>query len=464
LIVYGSVSRSFASRAPFLAMLRSVRMARNFAEMLVDGHCILPALLADIEAAESFVHFSMFLFFRDPIGEEVAEALCRKARSGVSVRVLLNLQKTAMGDPFSTGEKEMIEHDPNVDHDPTDVKPLCDRLTSAGVLVRDTNIDYDSVVSGLDPRLSSVAAQIREGIEIDEMHVDHRKIVVIDGRVGWCGGANIGAQYLHHVAFDPQKDAKVEGEERKQAGQSEPWWKWHDSLTRFEGPIATELDAAFHDRWLLDGGEPYTPAPPMPSATPHRGRPVHSVELYCNEPNERPNQVRELYLRMIGEARTSIFIENPYLYHPVIVEALCRAKTEKPELDVVLIVPSGLYNDNSFSQDAQEHEYARLLDCGIGVHEYQNHFTHLKTAVFDARFSIHGSTNLNYRSLENDKDFELVVLVDDAELAAWMLANVRDVDLLHSGRITASMTRGIAGLRRRVRDPRTLALLSNRLL
>ncbi len=440
-------------------------MADNFAEMHVGGHEILPALLADIEAGEHAIHVSMFLFFRDPVGEEVAEALCRKARQGVDVRVLLNMQKTAMGDPFSTGEKEMLKHDPSIDYDPTDVQPLCERLIAAGASVHDTNIDYDLVVTGVEPRLHSIAAQIRGGIAVDDLHIDHRKIVVVDGRVGWCGGANVGAQYMHHVALDPTKDARVEGEERKQAGLPEPWWKWHDSLTRFEGTIVAAFEAAFRDRWLLDGGAEYPPLASTKSVRKARGQPIQHAEVVYNEPNEAPNAVRDLYVRLIVDAQTSIFIENPYLYHPVIIDALCSAKTAKPELDVVLILPAGVHNDNAFSQDAQEYAYDHLLDCGIRVHEYQNHFTHLKTAVFDERFSIHGSTNLNYRSLENDKDFELVVLVDDPSLARWMLTNVRDVDLRHSRVVTqAELHEGVAGLRQRVRDPRTLLLISQRML
>lgn len=440
-------------------------VTENYAELVVDGHHILPALLADIEAAERVIHVSIFLFFRDPIGEEVAEALARKARAGLDVRVLLNIEKTGMGDPFSTGEKEMIEHDPNIDYDPTEVKPLCERMTAAGVRVQDTNIDYDAVAAAADARLRSIGQQIRGSIAIDDMHIDHRKLVVIDGRIGWCGGANIGAQYLFHVPFDPRKDAREEGLERKLAQLPEPWWKWHDSLTRFEGPIVLELDAEFHDRWVLDGGDDYPPLSATPSAAPARGTPVASATLHCNAPNDEPNGVRELYLRLIREAQRSIFIENPYLYQPAIVDALCAAKRARPDLSVVLIVPSGRHNDNSFSQDAQEHEYERYLECGIEVYEYQNHFNHLKMAVFDERFSIHGSTNLNCRSLEDDKDFELVILVDDEPFARSVIAEVRDVDLPHSRRITASDLHGsFEGLRRRVRDPRTLALLAKRML
>lgn len=438
---------------------------QSFAEMLVDGASMLGSLLADIAAAETTIHVSMFLFFRDPIGEEIADALAKRAKEGVAVRVLLNIAKTAMGDPFSTGEKEMMRHDPNVDYDPTDVKPLCEAMRAAGVRVLDTNIDYDAKIAIPDPRLHSMAAQIRGGIAIDDMHVDHRKIVVIDGRVGYCGGANVGAQYMYHVPFDPQKDAREEGEERKNAGLPEPWWKWHDSLTRFEGPIAVALDAHFKDRWVLDGGEDYPPVATVPGKTPPRGQRVHDCRVYCNEPNDKPNEVRELYLHLIRDARRSIFIENPYLYHPAIADALCEAKNATASLRVVLVVPAGKHNDNSFAQDAQEHEYVRYLECGIEVYEYQNHFNHLKIAVFDERWAIHGSTNLNCRSLEDHKDFELVVLVDDEPFARWVLEHVRDVDIRHSRRIGDADVHGtIQALRRRIRDPRTLAMLAKRVL
>ena len=459
-------------RSPFIfcsrntvGQLSCAQVSTNYARLLVDGQRILPALLEDIAAAERVIHVSIFLFFRDPIGQAIADALAERALAGLDVRVLLNMEKTAMGDPFSTGEKEMMKHDPDIDYDPTNVKPLCEMMTAAGVQVHDTNIDYDAEMAGANARLRSVAQQIRGAIAIDDMHIDHRKIVIIDGRVGWCGGANIGAQYLFHVPFDPQKDARVEAEERKQQQQREPWWKWHDSLTRFEGPIVLELDSAFHDRWVLDGGDDYGTISATPSKEPPRGQALSHAQIHSNEPNDQPNEVRELYLRMIRQARQSIFIENPYLYHPQIVEALCAAKARTVELSIVLIVPAGRHNDNSFSQDAQEHEYQRYLAAGIEVYEYQNHFNHLKMAVFDGLYSIHGSTNLNCRSLENDKDFELVVLVEDEPFARAVLQQVRDVDVGHARRMTEEDLHGtFAGLRRRVRDPRTLALLAKRML
>ncbi|MEO8796606.1 MAG: phosphatidylserine/phosphatidylglycerophosphate/cardiolipin synthase family protein [Polyangiaceae bacterium] len=439
--------------------------SNNRAVLLVNGDQILPSLLADLRAAERTIHVSMFLFFHDPVGDEIADVLCEKAQAGVKVRVLLNVEKTGMGDPFSTGEREMMKHDPSVTHDPLDVKPMCERMTKAGVLVADTNIDYDKVIDHAGPRLRSLASQIRSAIRIDDLHIDHRKIVVVDGNVGYCGGANIGAQYMFHEPFDPLKEAKVEGDERKAAKLSEPWWKWHDSLTRFEGPIVHALERHFHERFILDGGEPYEVAPfsAREGEVPGTGRsqPVRSAEAFSNEPDDRPNAVRELYVRLIRQSERSIFIENPYLYHPALVDALCEAKEARPELDICLMLPATELNDNSFAADAQQFHYARYLELGIAVHEYQRHFNHLKIAVFDERWSIHGSTNGNFRSLENDKDFELVVLIDDEALAKDVLERVRDIDVAHAKRITtADVEDGLGGLRIRNRDPRTLFLIS----
>jgi phosphatidylserine/phosphatidylglycerophosphate/cardiolipin synthase-like enzyme len=443
-------------------------MPQSFVEPLVDGHRILPALLRDLRKAAEYIHVSVFLFFRDPIGEEIATVLEERARAGVTVRVLLNLEKTGMGDPFSTGEKRMMKNDPNIDYDPLDVKPLCARMRAAGVEVIDTDIDYDKVVEISEPRLSSIAAQIRDAIDIDVLHIDHRKIVVIDAAVAYVGGANIGAQYLFHVPFDPHLDARVEGQARKEAGQPEPWWKWHDSLTRFEGPIVQDIDSHFRERWLLDGGADFELARPKrsPTGAGPTGTAVDDAKVLTNCPDDQPNEVREAYLRLIREARRSIFIENPYLYHPAIVDALCASKQARPDLEVVLVLPSREHNDNSFAQDAQQHLYARYVECGIDIFEYRHHFNHLKIAVFDERFTIHGSTNLNYRSLENDKDFELVVLVDSPQLARRVLVEVRDVDVALSRRIGREDVESTSfdSLRIRMRDPRTLLLLSRRAL
>jgi phosphatidylserine/phosphatidylglycerophosphate/cardiolipin synthase-like enzyme len=148
------------------------------------------------------------------------------------------------------------------------------------------------------------------------------------------------------------------------------------------------------------------------------------------------------------------------------VDALCAARALRPELSIVLVLPSETHNDNSFAQDAQQHNYLRLLAAGVEIYEYLNHFNHLKLAVFDERFSIHGSTNLNYRSLEDNKDFELVVYIDDRRFALRNLREVRDVDVRYSRRITERDVHGFSAgaLRMRIRHPWTQLMLSRRVL
>lgn len=440
-------------------------MDDNHADLKVDGCHILPALLRDLEEAQHAIHVAVFLFFRDPIGEELAQVLARKAKQGVAVRVLMNVEKTHLGDPFSTGEKEMMDHDPHVEHDPTDVKPMFKWMREQGIEVHDTNIDYDHLPRTKSTRLRGLASQLRETIAVDDLHVDHRKIIIIDGRIAWCGGANIGAQYLFHHPFQPGRDAREEGAELARQDHPEPWWKWHDSLTRFEGPIAQPIDAHFRDRWILDGGDEFPPVQPTPPAHPPRGRRIHRAEVLLNEPDDKPNAVREKYVELIRAAERSIFIENPYLYHPAIVGALVQAKRARPELLVQLVLPARAWNDNEFAHDAQQHAYAEYLDAGIEVYEYQGHFNHLKIAAFDERWSIHGSTNLNFRSLEDDKDFELVVCVEDEGLAREVLREVRDADLPWCKRFTEADLASLRGrLRIKTRDPRTVLLMSRRML
>jgi cardiolipin synthase len=435
----------------------------NRAEFLIDGQNVLPALLRDIAEAQRNIHMSMFLFFRDPIGEEIARALAQKASEGLSVRLMLNIEKTRIGDPFSTGEKKMIDRDPSVQHNPLDVAPLCKWMREQGVQVVDTNIDYGHTVPVADTRLRAIAAQIKDTIAIDELHIDHRKIIIIDGQISYCGGANIGAQYLFHDPFDPTQEAVAEAEALKAAGHREPWWKWHDSLTRFQGPVSAELDAHFHDRWVLDGGADYALPEPLPK--PPRGFPIDRATVCLNEPNDHPNPVRALYLECIREARESIFIENPYTYHPAIAEALVAAKAARPSLRVDLIVPALTWNDNPLAHDAGQYWYRQYLKVGIGVHEYQNHFNHLKVAAFDGRSSIHGSTNLNFRSLEDDKDFELVVFIEDERMAKQVLTEVRDIDLPRSRTFGPADLRGFKGrFQVCTRDPRTLLLVSRKVL
>jgi cardiolipin synthase A/B len=434
-------------------------MSGDWAENLVDGHRTLPALLRDLEAARGAVHISIFLFFNDPIGQEIERVLAAKAHEGVAVRVIVNVAKSEMGDPFSTGEREMMEQLPSFEDDAMDIEALVGRLREAGAAVLDSNADFEAPARTGDPVLLDQAHRVSKTSRMDAAHVDHRKLVTIDGRVAYCGSANFGAQYLFHHPFDPAVEAKEEARRALEAGAPEPWWKWHDGLVRFEGPIAERLDAVFRERWVLDGGDEYGEVAPAPGGAPPRGVRVDAVTIHKNQPDSTPNAVRQLFLDEIAAAQSSIFIENPYLYHPAIVAALIAARIARPALRIDLVVPGMAWNDNEHGQDAMQHHYRALLGAGISVFEYQNHFTHLKLAAFDGGVCIVGSANLNFRSLEDDVDFELVARVEGEAFAREVL-RVRDDDIPASRPIAAAEL----GWRERLRDPRTLLLVSRRLL
>ena len=443
----------------------SLRYSRrlNFVENFVDGDRLLPVLLQDLGAATRSIHVTVFLFFDDPIGEEISAVLEAKARAGVTVRVLLNVEKTDMGDPFGTGEKEMMKEDPSFARDPTDVSNMRRRLLEAGVDVMDTEINYRKIVDTSDPDLDQLGCEIRKSIKIGALHIDHRKILTIDGRVAYCGSANLGAQYQYHLPFDPAKEAHAEALAARQVGQPEPWWKWHDGFARFEGSIVFDLDRVFRERWLLEGGTNFQSIEAVTLAAP-RGMSVLSARVIKNEPSSRTNEIRHVFRERILAAEKSIFIENPFLYHPAVVEALLVAKRERPLLDVTLIVPAGKWNQNKYAYDAQQYYYRAYLDAGFEVFEYQNHFTHLKLATFDMRWVIVGSANLNFRSLEDDKDFEACVLIESEDLARNVDREVRVEDIRWSSRIRSEDVYGASwkAFRTRSRGLRTLMMIAAR--
>ena len=276
----------------------------------------------------------------------------------------MNLSKTEMGDPFSSGEREMMKHDPSVDaREAMDADRLAEDLRRGGVQVLDTDLDLDKPAPDGHPALLEQARLIRETSRMDAAHIDHRKLVIIDGRMGYCGSANFGAQYLFRIPFDPRHRGQGGGAAGAAAGAPEPWWKWHDGLVRFEGAIVQELEACFRERWVLDGGGRLRHQPACADGAP-RGTTIDQAEVHKNQPDATPNQVRRLFLAASprpsdrSSSRTRTSTTRP------IVEALIAARRRRPSLQVELVVPGLKWNDNEFSQDAMQHHYGALVRAG----------------------------------------------------------------------------------------------------
>lgn len=412
--------------------IRYLLTEMTFVHNMVNGDQVLPRLLNDLRGAQHEINISMFLFYNDEIGKELANVLITKASDPnhtVKVQVLLNVSKTQVG------------HMSDLTIDET--SKLVDKLQAGSVKVLDTGIDYDKVITTGNHQFDSDETGIRNTVSLDVGIVDHRKLITIDGTIGYCGSANFGCEYLYHHPFNPSKSSKDEAEETENSHLPEAWQKWHDGLVRFVGPIVPKLDEVFRERWVLDGGQDYQPLSFNPYHTASLyGYAVDQFQIVVAQPSGKTNAIRELFKQMIEAARESIFIQNPYLFNPVIVNALIEAKKNNPSLRVDLVLPNESNDDCSICYDAQSFRYQQYLPAGINVYEYQNHFNHLKIATFDNKYTIVGSSNLNYRSLEDDRDFELVILVDNPEFARDVNLNVRDVDISRSKQFTLSDVEG----------------------
>jgi cardiolipin synthase len=331
----------------------------NQATALVDGGEAFPAMLAAIAAARRFIHFETYILRSDEIGHRFGDAFVEKARAGVEVRVLYD----ALG---------------SISIDPAYVEDL----RSAGAQV----IAYNP----LKPwrRRFGLARLGRR---------NHRKILVVDGTVGFTGGLNIGEEY---------------------APAAEGGGGWHDMHVRLEGPIVHDLEASFRRIWIRAGGDPFPPAPDPTRATPARGQALTMV--IDNKELRSRMDIRRAYLHAIANARETILIENAYFIPDMGIRWALRRAVRRG-VSVQIVVPS--ISDVPAVQWASRYLYRWLLDAGVRIFSYSERMMHAKTAVIDGVWSTIGSYNLDYRSLFYN--LEVVVEIIDRSFARTLEDHLR---------------------------------------
>ena len=226
---------------------------------------------------------------------------------------------------------------------------------------------------------------------------NHRRAIVIDGNVGYTGGIAISDVWLGH-AQDPEH--------------------WRDSMFRVTGPMARSLQTAFVDIWAGASGEllidPRNYAIPALAAAPGVERYMHLV----NSPVDDEQPMAYFFLLPVLAARESIFMASPYFIPDThLVEGL--VERARDGVDVRLLLP-GPRTDNWITRASAQHRYQELLDAGVKIYQYQPTFMHAKYAVFDDRWSIVGSPNLNMRSRRLDE--ENAIGVYDAAFGAALKA------------------------------------------
>jgi cardiolipin synthase A/B len=328
------------------------------AEVHVEGRNFYPPMLEDIASATSSIHINQFGFRPSTIGDEFAEVLIAKAADGVPVRVVVDRQ----GSDPDRGSRVFYE-----------------RLLAAGVDIRVVR------ATQLRAPVQPVAVGGPTRWNFDRLgHIDHRKLVVVDGRIGWVGGAGI-EDHFHDGRF-------------------------HDLFLRVAGPVASQLQLVFVAtfRWL-DGvilqeelDELFPAHEDAPSAVP-------AVVLH-NAPRGH-RSITSAVAELLDGARQSLDVVNPYVTDRPMIRRIVNAA--RRGVRVRLFVPADA--NNWACAAAQQHHHPALLEAGVRILEYPT-MLHAKAFVRDGTEVLAGTCNLEAWSLK--RFFEIDVLVRSPELAS----------------------------------------------
>ena len=318
-------------------------------ELLVDGAQFYPAMLRDIEAATRAIHINEFGFRPGVVGDQFAEVLARKAREGVVVRLLIDERGS---DPAGCS-REMYQE-----------------LVAAGVQV--------GVTAALRPRAAKgpLAPQRPVGWNIDALgHIDHRKMLVIDGKIGWVGGAGFEDHFLNGG--------------------------FHDLFVRVEGPVVRQLQLLFlvSLRCLgLSFAAEEVPAL-FPDLAPTGGDAIPTTVL-LNAANSRV--ITRAIEELIDGVKDTLDIANPYLSDRSIIARLRAAARRGAR--VRLLVPA--IEQGRAALIARRHYHAAMLADGIEIWGFPR-MIHAKALVGDGERVLVGSCNLEVWSLRRFLDLDL---------------------------------------------------------
>jgi len=337
----------------------------NRVEILLNGEEIFPAKVAVIRKARRTITLEMYIYWSGSVGRQFADVLSERARAGVKVHVLL--------DGVGSGKID---------------DSYIDQMKQSGVEVERYNPPHFYTIGRLNNRT-------------------HRKLIVIDGMVGFTGGVGIADQWTGD-AQDPQH--------------------WRDTHFRLEGPAVAQMQAAFMDNWTeVTGnvlhGEDYFPAL-QPVGT-------HLAQIFTSSPGGASDSMQLMYLLSIAAARKSVVLSASY-FVPDNVEVKTLVEALKRGVKVKIIVP-GPHIDTAIVRRASRARWGELLEAGAEIHEYQPTMFHCKVMVVDDVWTSVGSTNFDNRSFAVNDEANLNVY--DREFARLQV-RIFEQDLQRSRRIT----------------------------
>jgi len=317
--------------------------ACNRTEILTDGEATFESILAAIEQARHHIHMEYYTLRHDEIGQRFKQALVRKAREGVEVRLVYD----------GVGSYELS-------------KAYIRELEEAGVHTK----------CFLPPRLAFFDKRIN--------YRNHRKIVVVDGTVGYVGGINIGDEYL---------------------GKNKRLGYWRDTHLKVEGDSVYFLQSVFMQDWQFTAKERLTNPAYMPR---HDCKGSEQVQIVSSGPDSGAEEILECVFSAIAVAKERIYIATPYFIPDgSLLMALRTAALSG--VDVRIIVPE--VADSRLVLAASLSYVAELLPSGVRVYRYMKGFIHAKVVLVDRLVASVGTANMDLRSFYSN--FELNALLFD---------------------------------------------------
>ena len=301
-----------------------------------NGDEIFPAMLEAIQGAKSTITFETYIYWSGDIGKQFSDALSERARAGVKIHMIVDW----------AGSIKMDDD-------------LLKEMQDAGVHIEKYRPLHWYNISRLNNRT-------------------HRKLLVVDGRVGFTGGVGIADVWL---------------------GDAQSKDQWRDSHYQIEGPAVAQMQSAFNDNWIktrakvLFGPGYFPELPPAGESL---------AQVFRSSRGEGSESVRLMYLLSIASATKRIQLQAAYFVpDELAIDAFIAARKRGVEIEI--IVP-GPHIDAKFVQSASRSLWGKLLDAGVKIYEYQPTMYHCKVFIVDDLWTSVGSTNFDDRSFRlNDE-------------------------------------------------------------
>ena len=320
----------------------------NRMDLLIDGDATFDSILSGIAEAETSIFVQFYIIHDDELGRRFADALIERARAGVAIYLLYD----------DVGSNKLP-------------KSYKDRLQDAGIHVFSFNQQHRSL-------------RLFGPIRIN--YRNHRKNVVVDGRVAWTGGLNVGDEYL---------------------GKSTRFGKWRDTHVRIEGPAVSALSLVFQEDWLWATGKTLGIETPSPVETPGKS----SVLVMATGPADKVEACAIAYSDVIHQARERLWVVSPYFVPDTDMRTALYAAAMRG-VDVRIMLPEK--PDHLLVWLASNAHADAMVLHNISIYRYTAGFLHQKVLLMDDKIVSIGSINFDNRSFAIN--FEMTAWTPDPEM------------------------------------------------